>query len=108
MEKKKVDFMNDWLKGALKFIKGRRLESSIIKNGHMSTHVFTHRDPANKLSFSHFFRIMINLAASLNHTEKRNEFMDFWIDLGHRLQAFAEGKEVDEFNEQFSSENRTK
>ena len=40
MEQKKVDFMNEWLKGVFTFIKGKKLESSIIKFGHMSYHVF--------------------------------------------------------------------
>jgi hypothetical protein len=108
MEQKKVDFMNEWLKGVFTFIKGKKLESSIIKFGHMSYHVFAHRDPANKLSLSHFIRIMINLAMLLIHTEKKNEFMDLWIELGHRLQDFAEGKYADAFNQQFSSDNNTK
>lgn len=108
MEQKKVDFVNDWLKGVFNFIKNKKLQSSIIKNGHMSYHVFAHRDPANRLSLNHFIRIMINLAMLLIHTEKRNEFMDLWIELGQRLQEFAEGKHADEFNQQFSSDNRTK
>ena len=108
MEKKPTNFMNDWLRSVVKFIKGKKLESSIIRNGHMSTHVFAHRDPINQLSLSHFIRIMVNLAMILPHTEKQNEFMDFWTEIGKSIQAFAEGRKADEFNQQFSSDNRTK
>lgn len=99
---KKKDFMNQWLKLALKLIKAKALESKIIRNGHLNTHVFTHQDPVNELSLGHFIRIIINFALLCQHTEKRNEFMDYWTFLGNEILDFAESPDIDEFNNQFA------
>lgn len=103
---KKNDFMNQWLKLDFKQIKSRKKESAIIRFGHMNHHVFSHQDPVNELSLSHFLRIMINYAMLAEHTDKMNEFMVYWTKLGIELQVFAESDAVDEFNEQFASESK--
>ena len=99
---KRNHFMNQWLKLAFKLIKNKGLESSIRQNGHMSTHVFSHRDPASDLSLGHFIRIMINFAILCYHTDKRDEFMDYWISLGCEIRDFAESEDVEDFNRQFA------
>lgn len=98
---KKNNFMNQWLKLAFKQIKSRKKESAIIRFGHMNHHVFSHQDPVNELSLSHFIRILINYAMLLPHTDLKNDFMQYWIKLGIEIQNFAESEDVDEFNEQF-------
>ena len=104
---KKCNVMNWWLKQALKPIEGMYVKSQIIRNGHMSSHVFTHENPAEDLSLSHFIRILINYALLLPHTELKNEFMLYWTKLGIEIQNFAESEDVDEFNEQFASESKS-
>ncbi len=96
------NFMNQWLKLALKPIKMQKLESAIINNGHMGTHVFSYQDPVRQLSLGHFIRIMINYAMICKNTEQRQEFMDYWNLLGQKIVDFAESSDADEFNKQFA------
>lgn len=98
---KSNDFMNDWLKLALKPIKAKGCQSRIVRNGHMSTHVFTYQDPASELSISHFIRVLVNFAMLCDITEKRQEFMDYWSVLGREIVCFAESPDADDFNRQF-------
>ena len=101
---KEIDFMRTWLFELLKMVKDSRHEMKIVRNGHMSTHLFTPKDPLRELSTGHLLRIIINHAQLCEYTELNDEFMKDWIRLGRMIRDFADSPECDEFNQQFAKQ----
>lgn len=96
------DFMSEWLLRLLRFVKESEHETQVSRQGHMSTHRFSPKNPVKELTTSHVLRILVNHARLCNDTEKVHEFMDHWNNLGLMIKEFADSDYVDEFNEQFA------
>ena len=104
---KAIDFMGRWLFALLKMVKDSGHEMKMVRNGHMSAHLFTPVDPVNDWSTGHLLRIIINHAQLCVDTDLNDEFMRHWTRLGLMVKDFANSPECDEFNKQFAKKKAT-
>ena len=100
----KHPFFNSWLRLLLKLIlRNRGFETRMTRNGHLSPHLFSSKDPIHDISLEHFIRILINYAMLCEQTEKTDDFLRDWTELGSQISTFANSQAADELNKSFTT-----
>ena len=100
----KYTLMDYGLRIVMTTIKTKKgFQKRMTTQGHLSHHLFSLKNSVRDISLEHAIRMLVNYALNCSHTEKRNEFLEEWMQLGIYIQNFVDSEHIDKFNDLFIS-----
>lgn len=105
----KYSLMNWGLRRLLTTIKTKKgFQKRMTTQGHLSHHLFSLKNGVKDISLEHAIRMVLNYALNCSYTEKRQEFLEEWMQVGVYIQNFVDSEHIDKFNDLFISPKNKK
>ena len=83
-------------------------QKRMTTQGHLSHHLFSLKNGVKDISLEHAIRMVLNYALNCSYTEKRQEFLEEWMQVGVYIQNFVDSEHIDKFNDLFISPRNKK
>ncbi len=105
----RYDLINTWIFKILRYVKKKRgYQHQMVVHGHLSSHLFTPKNPVWDITFEHAIRMVLLYAQTCKDTEQVHEFKDDWNKLGDAIMTLVDSGTIDAMNRMFNPHANTK